>query len=623
MHRRGVVIIMVEFPRLDEAFHVGKMLNAYRHLGAHPAADGTVEGWQFRTWAPEAERVEVIGEWNGWNGQPLTRDRAGVWSGFFPGPKCGQRYKYRISGGDGQVRDKADPYAVHSELRPGTASVLWDLAQAERQFDDSAWRQCWDKGYDRPLNIYEVHAGSWRRREDGSWLTYRELAGELIPYVKKMKFTAIELLPLAEHPFDGSWGYQQSGYFSVTGRYGTPEEFAQFVSACHEAGIAVIMDIVPVHFVADDHGLRLYDGTPLYELDSDVGYSQWGSCNFNFYRGEVCSFLASAAAIWLEVYHCDGLRMDAVSHALYWQGDVKRGVNPGAVTFLQELNGALQQRFPTCIRIAEDSSDYIKVTAPVAYGGLGFDYKWDMGWMHDTLDYFALPLDRRGPEAGKLRFSMHYFQKELYLLPLSHDEVVHGKKTIIDKLWGTYEEKFQQVRLLYLYMFAHPGKKLNFMGNELAQWAEWSEEGAVEEFLLTYPLHDAFHRFFACLGELYQQEPSLYQGEYDFDRFQWVDPGEQCVFAFTRGGEGEKLLCVMNTGWRALEAYPLYFSAAYQAEVILSTEEPRWGGAHDLPARRGTRKEGARHRLTLEIPGLCGYLIRLSPKKNRKNRENA
>ena len=431
------------YPSLPQSFFVGECFDAYRILGAHPAqGPHGEEGWRFNVWAPGATAVEICGGFDGWGpGVPMEKANTGLWSGFIAGLAEGDLYKYRVHGADGSVVLHSDPYAFSTELRPGTASRL---ARLDFRFDDSAWMERRDKCRNLPLNIYELHAGSWKQKPnatkpDGSdgWYDYEELARELIPWLLDHHFTHVELLPLAEHPFDGSWGYQTTGYFSVTSRYGSPAQFASFVNACHRMGIGVIMDFVPVHFAANADALARFDGTYLYEYDSDVGHSEWGTCNFNYYRGEIRSFLNSAAALWMDVYHCDGIRMDAISRAIYWQGDPKRGVNEGALNFLRGLNHGLNERWPTGIYTAEDSTNFLKVTAPTRYDGIGFDYKWDMGWMHDTLDYFATPFGERPDAYHKLTFSMQYFYNELYLLALSHDEVVHGKKTIIDKLWGT------------------------------------------------------------------------------------------------------------------------------------------------------------------------------------------
>ena len=616
----------MNYPVIPRAFFNGDCFDAYRILGAHPCTDPNgAEGWRFAVWAPGATAVEVCGGFDGWErGVPMEKADTGVWSAFIPGLAEGDLYKYRVHGADGSTVMRSDPYAFATELRPGTASKLTKLDFA---FDDTAWMERRDKCRNRPLNIYELHAGSWKHkpgatRPDGSdgWYNYEELARELIPWLLEHHFTHVELLPLAEHPFDGSWGYQTTGYFSVTSRYGTPAQFAGFVNACHRMGIGVIMDFVPVHFAANADALAKFDGTYLYEYDSDVGQSEWGTCNFNYYRREVCSFLSSAAGLWMDVYHCDGIRMDAISRALYWQGDPNRGVNQGAVNFLRSLNHGLNERWPTGIYMAEDSTNFLKVTAPTRYEGVGFDYKWDMGWMHDTLDYFATPFGERPGCYGKLLFSMHYFYNELYLLALSHDEVVHGKKTIIDKLWGSYAEKCAQLRTLYFYMYTHPGKKLNFMGNELAHFREWDEKRELDWNLLEYPFHDAFQKYFANLCRVYASEPALYDGEYNPDCFEWV-ANESCaegVYAWLRKGRGQNLLCVMNTQDHAHKKFPLYLKFPCSAELVLDTEAGTWGGVHKAHRKQSFHTTdggvfGRDYTLTLDLPAMGSYLLRLSP----------
>ena len=583
---------------LPQEYHTGACFDLYRHLGAHPCKGG----WSFRIWAPGALDVQLEGDFNGWQGAPMTRDNAGVWS-CTAKAKEGQLYKFRVLGPDGCWTEHSDPCALAAELRPGTASRLFDLSHLEAQFTDGVWMA--------------GHAGSWKRRPDGSWCDYEELAQELIPWLVEHQYTHVELLPLAEHPFDGSWGYQNTGYFAPTSRYGTPVQFARFVNACHMAGIGVLMDFVPVHFAKNADGLARLDGTFLYEYDSDVGQSEWGTCNFNFYRGEVRSFLNSAAAIWLDLYHCDGIRMDAISRALYWLGDPSRGVNQGAVQFLQNMNQGLHQRFPSAILTAEDSTNFLKVTAPVEYDGLGFDYKWDMGWMHDTLDFFATPFDQRRDAYHKLTFSMSYFYNELYLLSLSHDEMVHGKKTVIDKLWGTYEEKFAQARLLYFYMLTHPGKKLNFMGSELAHFREWDENRELDWMLLQYPLHDAFHKYIAALNGLYHAEPALYEGEYNAACFEWVacQSRDEGIYAYLRKGRGGPLLAVMNTQPKAYLKYPLYLAEGCTARMLFSTDLQQWGGAIKAPSQPQATLPGGvfgrNHTLYVDLPPLSGALYRL------------
>ena len=605
---------------LPQEYHTGACFDLYRHLGAHPCKGG----WSFRIWAPGALDVQLEGDFSGWQGAPMSRDNAGVWS-CTAKAKEGQLYKFRVLGPDGSWVEHSDPCALAAELRPGTASRLFDLSRLEAQFTDGVWMAGQDKHYDRPMNIYEMHAGSWKRRPDGSWYDYEELAQELIPWLVEHQYTHVELLPLAEHPFDGSWGYQNTGYFAPTSRYGTPVQFARFVNACHLAGIGVLMDFVPVHFAKNADGLARLDGTFLYEYDSDVGQSEWGTCNFNFYRGEVRSFLNSAAAIWLDLYHCDGIRMDAISRALYWLGDPSRGVNQGAVQFLQNMNQGLHQRFPSAILTAEDSTNFLKVTAPVEYDGLGFDYKWDMGWMHDTLDFFATPFDQRRDAYHKLTFSMSYFYNELYLLSLSHDEMVHGKKAVIDKLWGTYEEKFAQARLLYFYMLTHPGKKLNFMGSELAHFREWDEERELDWMLLRYPLHDAFHKYIAALNGLYHAEPALYEGEYNAACFEWVacQSRDEGIYAYLRKGRGGPLLAVMNTQPKAYLKYPLYLTEGCTARMLFSTDLQQWGGATKAPSQPQATLPGGvfgrNHTLYVDLPPLSGALYRLEelPRKPR------
>lgn len=602
-------------------FYTGDCFDAYRFLGARPAGADPQDGWAFSLWAPNALQVQVCGDFNGWQGQDMDFAPGGVWHTVVSGAQEGQLYKFNIRGRDGQWVMHTDPYGFATERRPANASILTRLDFA---FTDGDWMARRDKCYNRPLLIYELHAGSWRHdRAPGApdapeaWYDYEQLAARLIPWLTEHHYTHVELLPLAEHPFDGSWGYQTTGYFSVTSRYGTPRQFAAFVNACHAAGIGVLMDFVPVHFARNADALALLDGTHLYEYDSDVGNSEWGTYNFNFYRGEVRSFLASAAAFWMDVYHCDGIRMDAISRAIYWMGDPARGVNQGAVQFVQTLNHGLNARWPAGIYVAEDSTNYLKVTAPTRYGGLGFDYKWDLGWMHDTLDYFATPFGERPAHYHKLTFSMSYFYNELYLLSLSHDEVVHGKKTIIDKIWGTYAEKTAQVRTLYFYMYTHPGKKLSFMGNELAHFREWDEARELDWDLLRFPFHEAFQRYMARLGELYAGEPALYDGEYNSACFEWVacESADQGLYAWLRRAQGQTLLCIMNTQNQPLRRFPLYLKNACTAALVLNSEDREWGGVSTMHAPLHTTAGGVYGRdftLRVNVPAMGSLLYRLT-----------
>ena len=604
-------------------FKQGNNCEAYRYFGAHMETRAGEAGVVFRVWAPHAVAISVVGDFNSWKpgSHPMRKvDGDSVWELFIPGMKEYDVYKYCVTTRAGDLVYKADPYAFHAETRPSNGSKVYDISGFA--WHDDAWQAAQKKAdvINGPMNIYEMHAGSWKMKEGNVPYNYSELADELIPYIKDMGYTHVELLPVMEYPFDGSWGYQTTGYFAVTSRYGSPAQFASFVNACHRMGIGVIMDFVPVHFASNGDALAKFDGTHLYEYDSDVGQSEWGTCNFNYYRHEVCSFLNSAAAMWMDVYHCDGIRMDAISRALYWQGDPSRGVNQGAVNFLRGLNHGLNKHWPTGIYMAEDSTNFLKVTAPTRYDGVGFDYKWDMGWMHDTLDYFATPFGERPDAYGKIVFSMHYFYNELYLLALSHDEVVHGKKTIIDKLWGSYAEKCAQLRTLYFYMYMHPGKKLNFMGNELGHFREWDEKRELDWGLLQYPFHDAFQKYFAHLCRVYATEPALYDGEYNPDCFEWVacESRDEGVYAWLRKGRGESLLCVMNTQDHAHKKFPLYLKFPCGAEEVLNTEAAEWGGA--LKGRRKTKLHttdggvyGRDYTLTVDLPAMGSCLLRLTP----------
>ena len=517
-------------------FYTGKIFDAYRFLGAQVTAAGVV----FRTFAPSASKISVIGEFTEWEELPMEKVHDGnFWEVTSQDARPGMMYKYRIYDQSGQYIDHCDPYGYGMELRPNTASIIRDMKTYH--FHDDAWMRKRSCHIDSPLNIYEIHFGSFRKpsEEPDAWYNYEEMADILIPYVKENGYNYIEIMPLNEYPSDESWGYQGTGFFSPTSRYGTADQLKAFVNACHRNGIGIILDFVPVHFAVDGYALAKYDGTSLYEYPhSAVGYSEWGSCNFMHSRGEVRSFLQSAANYWLTEYHIDGLRMDAISRAIYWQGTPERGVNPNAVEFLKYMNQGLKKLHPDAILAAEDSTSFPGVTTPAEEGGLGFDYKWDMGWMHDTLDYFRTDPLFRGGIYHKLTFSMAYYYDERYLLPLSHDEVVHGKATILQKMWGDYELKFPQARAFYMYMYAHPGKKLNFMGNEIGHFREWDEKREQDWGLLAYPAHQDFHRFMTDLSLFYQSHPAFSEKDYDPDGFHWLDchAEERCIYVFERIG---------------------------------------------------------------------------------------
>lgn len=527
-------------------FYTGKIFDAYKYLGAHinRGENGKVEEVVFRTFAPSASRISVIGEFNGWTETPLEKVHDGnFWEMISKEAKPGMMYKYRIYDCAGNCIDHCDPYGYGMELRPNTASIIRDMDAYK--FHDGKWMKKRSDHSELPLNVYELHFGSFRKpsEEPDAWYDYEEMADILLPYLKENGYNYLEIMPLNEYPCDESWGYQGTGFFSPTSRYGTADQLKYFVDRCHENDIGVILDFVPVHFAVDDYALANYDGTALYEYPhSDVGDSEWGSRNFMHSRGEVRSFLQSAAEYWLNEYHIDGLRMDAISRAIYWQGMPERGVNSNAVEFLRYMNQGLKERHPSVILAAEDSTSFPGVTKPVEEGGLGFDYKWDMGWMNDTLDYFRTAPEYRARDYHKLTFSMMYYYDERYLLPLSHDEVVHGKATILQKMYGDYEQKFPQARAFYMYMYAHPGKKLNFMGNELGHFREWDEKRELDWNLLTFPAHQDFHRFMEDLNHFYLEHPALPELDYDTEGFQWIEchAEEKCVYVFERCAKERK-----------------------------------------------------------------------------------
>ena len=585
-----------------QAFYTGHAFDAYEFFGAHTYFGGT----HFAVWAPGAQYVQVVGEFGEYG---MHRTYAGVWEADVSGADAGMAYQYRVTGANGRCVDHCDPYGFAMKLRPDGRSII---AERPTGFADEAWLAARSKNYDKPLNIYEVHMGSWRQKEDGSWYTYAELAELLPAYCKKYGYTHLELMPLAEYPFDGSWGYQTTGFFAPTSRYGTPDELAQFINACHKQGIGVILDFVPVHFAVDEYGLKEFDGTPLYEYPAaSVGQSEWGSCNFMHSRGEIRCFIQSCADYWLRVFHADGLRMDAVSRLIYWQGDPSRGVNGSTLEFLKGMNAGLQQRHPTAMLIAEDSTNFPKVTAPVEYGGLGFDYKWDLGWMNDTLDYFKKTPEERKHNLSKLTFSMMYAWNEHYILPFSHDENVHGKATIVQKMYGEYEGKFPQARALYLYMAIHPGKKLDFMGNEFAQLREWDESREQDWSVLKYPNHDSFRVFRKALNEAYLQNDGFWSREYDPAAFQWLDcahPEKNACAIWRQGSEGG-VLAAFNFGDTELTDYELTLPQTGKPTLLLHTDWTDFGGGTAKPVK--AKALPAADTLTLNLPPFSGVLYAL------------
>ena len=561
-----------------QSFYRGYNFDVYHYLGAHREGDG----WIFRVFAPNASRVTLNGDFT--KGYEYEMNRVGdgnffeVWTSD---ASVGDKYFHRIYNRSGGYVDHCDIYGFGMELRPEWRSVLRDLY--EYHFNDEKWmneRQNLNSFKNKPLNIYEMHLGSWCRKEDGSWLSYTEIADKLVKYLKKSGYNCVEFLPLSEHPCDESWGYQNTGFFAPTARYGTASELMALIDKLHQNNIAAVMDFVPVHFAVDNYGIGKYDGTSLYEYpSSDVGVSEWGSCNFMHSRGEVRSFLQSCAHYWLKEFHFDGIRMDAISRIIYWQGDERRGVNGNGVEFIKTMNKGLKERLPSCMLFAEDSTNFPNVTKPVDQGGLGYDYKWDMGFMNDTLNYFRTAPEYRSQDYHKLTFSMMYYYNENYLLPFSHDENVHGKATILQKMSGQYEEKFPQGRALYLYMYIHPGKKLNFMGGEFGQLREWDESREQDWDMLKYPNHDSFYHFMMELNALYLSHPAFSEHDYDNSGFCWIDCNntENCIYAIERQGGGETLAAVFNFSDKTKE-YSVEKYQSRKAKLLLNTDWNRFGG---------------------------------------------
>jgi 1,4-alpha-glucan branching enzyme len=579
----------------------GSHFRAYEKLGAHLEEQGGVRGTRFAVWAPDAERVSVIGDFNGWQvgvNALWPVGASGIWEGFLPGVGEGALYKYAIRSRFGEYQiDKADPFGFAAEIRPQTASKVWNLSRY--QWSDQEWMARRGAAADReaPQSIYEVHLGSWRRapEENNRWLTYRELAHQLADYVHEMGFTHVELLPITEHPFDGSWGYQTVGYFAPTSRFGTPDDFRYFVDTLHRRGIGVILDWVPAHFPRDGHGLGYFDGTHLYEhADPRQGLHQdWGTFIFNFGRREVSNFLISNALFWLDKYHIDGLRVDAVASMLYLDYSRKPGEwtpnryggreNLDAIAFLKRLNQRVYAEYPDVMTLAEESTAWPAVSRPTYVGGLGFGYKWDMGWMHDTLQYFAHDPIHRKYQHGSLPFRMVYAFSENFVLPLSHDEVVHGKGSLLAKMPGDDWQKFANLRLLLGYMFAQPGKKLLFMGGEFGQWGEWNHDTSLDWHLLESPLHKGLARWVRDLNTLYRGQTCLHQLDCEPGGFEWIDcnDAEASVLSFLRKGQSpaDDVVVVCNFTPVPRHNYRVGVPRGGHWQEIVNSDAPLYGGS--------------------------------------------
>ena len=569
-------------------FLTGNTTRAYEYFGAHfiaSEADGKKErGVIFRLYAPLAEDVSVIGSFNNWDvgAHKMQKvDLAGVWEVFIPGLKEYESYKYHFRNAKGQYVDKADPYAFYSEYRPATCSRLFDIENFI--WHDSSYMKSRNRSFDDPMSIYEIHLGSWKGKVDNRNLSYEEIADYLIPYVKELGYTHVEIMPITQYPFDGSWGYQGTGFYSVDLRYGNPKQLMSFVDRMHQAGLGVILDFAPVHFAKDEFALADFDGAYLYEYtDIKHRYSQWGSLLFDLGKDPVRSFLISAMNYFASYFHFDGLRIDAVSNVIFYDGNKDKGENAGGIEFLKRMNTLLHGEHSSLMTIAEDSSDYQGVTKPLEFGGLGFDYKWDLGWMNDTLKYYAKDPIYKKYEHHKLTFSMAYFFSENFLLPLSHDEVVHGKGTIINKLWGDYEQKFALLRNLYTYQFGHPGKKLNFMGNELASFDEWNENKSLPWNLRTFPKHDSITRLIRDLNLIYSYEKAMKFEEYNPKHFLWLmaDNADQSIYAFERFVDDSRLIFVFNMTPNFFDNYELGVNEEGTYEEIFNSDKDVYGGAN-------------------------------------------
>lgn len=587
-------------------FNTGEHIRSYEFMGAHVIEFEGKKGVQFTVWAPNAQSVFIAGDFNDWGyGEMFPQGSTGIWTGFVEGIGEDTIYKYRIRRHDGFEFLKADPYAFYSELRPKTASVVKDLTGFK--WDDSTWRaKNKRKNLDaNPMNIYEVHLGSWKRHWDGEFFNFQQYIDELIPYVKEMGYTHIELLPVMEHPLDDSWGYQITGYYSVTSRYGEPKELMQFINECHKQDIGVVLDWVPAHFCRDSHGLYMFDGTPTYEYqDPDkASNNRWGTTHFDYGKPQVHSFIVSNAIFWMDMFHADGLRVDAVSAMLYldyddgpWTPNIYGGnTNLEGVALLKKLNTVVKQEYPAALMVAEESTAFPLITHDVESGGLAFTHKWNMGWMNDILRYFELdPLYRKNHH-NLITFSFMYAFNENFILPMSHDEVVHGKKSLLNKMPGDEKMKFQGLRTLMAYMMCHPGKKVNFMGNEIAQWMEWRFREGLEWIGLKYEMHQNHQHFMKELNSLYKNHKALYEIDNSYDGIEILDADNknESLFTFIRKGKQPRDFVVVICNFTPVQRDHVKVGVSFegQYEEILNTELKEYGGDWDYSEKTYTTSE--------------------------------
>ena len=574
-------------------YNTGNARRAYHALGCRYIPECGMH--RFAVWAPHAREVSVVGDFNGWDGyaHPMWRRDDEIWVTFIPGLKNGDIYKYRVVGEDWNTVLKADPFAFHAETGPATGSKIWDIEGYEWTDSDYMEKRRGKDSVHAPMSIYEMHMGSWRKKDGEVFPNYRRVADELVEYLKYMHYTHVELLPITEYPYDGSWGYQVTGFFAPTSRYGTPQDFMYFVDKLHSEGVGVIIDWVPAHFPRDEHGLRMFDGAPCYECSEQrmAEHPDWGTMIFDYSRPQVQSFLTSSAMFFFDKYHVDGIRVDAVSSMLYldygrrfgeWTPNKDGGnINLGAVDFLRKLNSAVLTEYPGAITIAEESTAFPLVSRPPEVGGLGFVFKWDMGFMHDTLDYMAIDPYFRSYNHSRLTFSMMYAFSENFVLAFSHDEVVHGKASMVNKMWGDYETKFASLRALYGYQFAHPGKKLMFMGGEFAQFIEWNYLQQLDWSLLEYPLHDGMRKYVRELGRLYASTPALWKVDDSWDGFSWlnVDDSERSSVAFMRMSQRSYIVCALNFTPVRYDDFTIGLPKPGVLKEVINSDDTQYGGS--------------------------------------------
>lgn len=615
-------------------YNEGTNFRSYEMLGPHKMGNG----WRFAVWAPKADKVYLTGDFDAWQGtqKPLQKiATTGIWYGFFEDIEEGMLYKYAITDKKGKTVLKADPVAFYSELRPNTASIVKDVPKFS--WSDEKWLKTREEVpiYNKPMNIYEVHLASWKMHSDGTLYSYREIADEIVPYVREMGYTHIEVMPLLEYPFDGSWGYQVTGYFSATSRFGEPEGLMYLVNKCHENGIGIIMDWVPAHFPRDLHGLFMFDGTPTYEYaDTRLGeHKDWGTMVFDYSKSEVISFLLSSAYFWVKEYHFDGLRVDAVSSMLYRDYSRKDGEwlpnkyggneNLEAIDFLRNLNKTMFAEFPNILMIAEESTAWSMVTGPTDKGGLGFNYKWNMGWMNDTLRYMSMDPYFRKPNHNLLTFVMCYAYSENFILPLSHDEVVHGKKSLIDKMYGSYEEKFASYRTLLAYYLSMPGKKLMFMGGEIAQFIEWRYYEGLEWHLLNIEMHKKLQNYVKEINKFYLDNEPMWQNDSNWDGFMWIN-AEDCdnsVLSYIRtADDGNQVIVCTNFTPVKRKNYVINVPQSGKYEVVLNSDLKRFGGVSETENAVYVAKKSDRnvdklpYQIEIELAGLSAVYIRKKEK---------